>query len=145
MLTEGGRVEAVSGVFQVSPGDGGGSLTSRAAPCDTGARRSGRKKGSARERDTENVKVTNLSNKKLSTDQLSLLSKGLGFVPVKRQRTTNLLSELKDWERLVRLKEFWSDSSRNQGTDGTLQARIYAFLNKTISSTKSPTGRQRRG
>ena len=58
------------------------------------------------------VKVVNLSDRVLSSDQLSLLSKGLGFVPVKKQRLTNLISELREWERLVRLREFWSSNSR---------------------------------
>ena len=46
-------------------------------------------KGHPRKCDAGNVKVTNLSDKKLSPDQLSLLGKGLGFVPVRRQRITH--------------------------------------------------------
>ena len=71
-------------------------------------------KGHPRKFDAGNVKVTNLSDKKLSPDQLSLLGKGLGFVPVRRQRITHLAAELKEWERLVRLKEFWSSNSEGK-------------------------------
>ena len=68
----------------------------------------------ASSKSNENVKVTNLSSKALSDDQLSLLKKGLGFVPVKRHCVTQLISELKEWERLVRLREYWADSYQAQ-------------------------------
>ena len=72
------------------------------------------------------VKVTNLSSKVLSPSQLSLLSKGLGFVPVKKQSMTHLLSELKEWERLNRLKEFWSDCPQDKSLDGVLnKSQLY--------------------
>ena len=67
---------------------------------------------------SEKVKVTNLSDKILTAHHLALLSKGLGFVPVRAQQVTRLISELREWERLVRLKEYWSSGSRRKRREG---------------------------
>ena len=64
------------------------------------------------------VQVTNLSDKVLSAGQLSLLSKGLGFVPVRAQQVTRLISELREWERLVRLKEYWGAGGSQKKKEG---------------------------
>ena len=57
------------------------------------------------------VEVTNLSDRELSGDQLSLLRKGLGFVPTRGVQATQVLAELREWERLMRLREFWHNNS----------------------------------
>ena len=57
------------------------------------------------------VEVTNLSGSELSEDELSLLSKGLGFIPARGVPTTQVMAELREWERLMRLREFWHNNS----------------------------------
>ena len=57
------------------------------------------------------VEVTNLSGRELSEDQLSLLSKGLGFIPTRGVPATQVMVELREWERLMRLREFWHNNS----------------------------------
>ena len=53
--------------------------------------------------------VINMSKKSLTKDQLSLLNKGLNFVPTQKTPLTLLLAELQEWQRLMRLREFWDD------------------------------------
>ena len=53
------------------------------------------------------VEVTNLSKRDLTPDEISLLSKGLNFVPTTKQSITRTKAQLKEWESLVRLREFW--------------------------------------
>lgn len=71
--------------------------------------------------DTEEIKenrneiiVTNLSSKCLSEAQKSLLSKGLKFVPTrKRVELGKLISDLKSWERRMRLREYFFDKNNS--------------------------------
>ena len=53
------------------------------------------------------VEVVNRSSRVLSAEEQSVLSKGLSFVPSKRQTVAHLTAELKEWERLMRLREYW--------------------------------------
>ena len=96
------------------------------------------------------VQVTNLSDKVLSTDHLSLLSKGLGFVPVRTPKTTRLISELKEWERLMRLREYWADSTVRRGTNESEESshrgkstRAYDDLKYKKSHWTPERGRER--
>ena len=41
---------------------------------------------------------------------MSVLSKGLTFVPSRRQTVAQLTADLKEWERLMRLREYWYDA-----------------------------------
>ena len=65
-----------------------------------------------RPNDGQSVEVTNMSKRNLSADELSLLSKGLNFVPTAKQSVTKTIAELKEWERLVRLREYWHGRER---------------------------------
>ena len=87
----------VADLLKSTAGDGGevSAHDRYAAPDDRGVKRSGEGTKSACKKQPGNVKVTNLSGKELTPDQLPLLSRGLGFVPVKRQRMTHLLAELR--------------------------------------------------
>ena len=60
------------------------------------------------------VEVINLSDRRLTESELSLLGKGLSFVPTKRQTIAQLIAELKEWERLMRLKEYWDGQDKNE-------------------------------
>ena len=64
--------------------------------------------------DHSRVEVVNLSSRRLTESELSLLGKGLTFVPAKRQTVAQLVAELKEWERLMRLREYWE--GENEGT-----------------------------
>ena len=68
---------------------------------EAGARQNHRTQGA------HGVEVTNLSKRDLTSDEISLLSKGLNFVPTTKQSITRTKAQLKEWERLVRLREFW--------------------------------------
>ena len=75
----------------------------------------------------DTVAVTNLSNKPLSQVQLNLLKKGLNFVPTKRQHVTHIMQELKEWERLMRIKEFWHGQNQMEhkcNRDDDLQYKV---------------------
>ena len=63
----------------------------------------------------DNVKeVVNLSSKRLSQPQLSILQKGLKFVPTKTDIDfSKLLTDLQLWERRMRLKEYFYDTDDN--------------------------------
>jgi hypothetical protein len=65
---------------------------------------------------SENEAVTNLSSYKLTQAEQSLLTKGLKFIPDRTKiDTTKLLSDLGEWERRMRLREFFHD--RQSGVD----------------------------
>ena len=56
----------------------------------------------------ENVAVTNLSQHPLTESQVSLLSRGLKFIPDRHKvDKLKLLADLAEWERRMRLKEFF--------------------------------------
>jgi hypothetical protein len=58
--------------------------------------------------DTSNQMVTNLSDKTLTNAQMTLLSKGFNFIPAREKiDLPKLLSDLSEWERRMRLKEFF--------------------------------------
>ena len=68
--------------------------------------------------------VTNLSKVKLSKYELSLLSKGLKFVPTRRNIDLGkLISDLKTWERRMRLKEYFY-SEENENNENTEDRRF---------------------
>ncbi|XP_060589882.1 uncharacterized protein LOC132745064 [Ruditapes philippinarum] len=57
--------------------------------------------------------VINLSKKDLTKKQINLLSKGETFVPNNRKPDVpNIMCELKEWKRRMRLREFFYDSQR---------------------------------
>ncbi|CAG2190284.1 CFT1 [Mytilus edulis] len=52
--------------------------------------------------------VINLSSKNLNTEHMSLLSKGLSFIPAqKKVNIGKVLADLTEWERRMRLKEYF--------------------------------------
>ena len=65
--------------------------------------------------DRAQVEVVNLSDRPLTESELSLLGKGLSFVPSKRQTIAQLVTELKEWERLMRLREYWDGQQKEPG------------------------------
>jgi hypothetical protein len=53
-------------------------------------------------------KITNLSSYSLNKSEISLLEKGLKFIPDRTKiNMTKLLSDLAEWERRMRLREFF--------------------------------------
>ena len=54
--------------------------------------------------------IFNLSTRKLTEAETSVLKKGLNFVPTRKQPLAQVISELKEWERLMRLHEYWATS-----------------------------------
>ena len=77
------------------------------------------------------VEVINLSSRQLSPTEQSVLAKGLSFVPSKKQTVAHLTAELKEWERLMRLREFWHGKESSEDIDGSDDDK----------STKIPDGR----
>ncbi|MES9884725.1 MAG: hypothetical protein ABW185_28095 [Sedimenticola sp.] len=52
--------------------------------------------------------ITNLSSKELSAAQMQLLSRGDNFIPNNRKtELTKILSDIKEWERRMRLREYF--------------------------------------
>ena len=64
------------------------------------------------------VEVVNLSSRQLSTTELAVLSKGLSFVPSRKQTVAQLTAELKEWERLMRLQEYWHGMESQETASG---------------------------
>ena len=63
-----------------------------------------------REKQTDAKGVINLSDRKMTKAEFSLLEKGLTFVPTNRKMDlTGRLTEIKEWERRLRLKKFFFD------------------------------------
>jgi hypothetical protein len=57
-------------------------------------------------------KITNLSSYPLNKSEISLLEKGLKFVPDRTKiNMTKLLSDLTEWERRMRLREFFYEEN----------------------------------
>jgi hypothetical protein len=57
-------------------------------------------------------KITNLSSYSLNKSEISLLEKGLEFVPDRTKiNMTKLLSDLTEWERRMRLREFFYEEN----------------------------------
>ena len=57
--------------------------------------------------------VTNLSSRKLTKAELSLLSKGFSFVPTRKIiDIAKVQSDLVEWERRMRLSEYFYDKKR---------------------------------
>ena len=53
-------------------------------------------------------KVTNLSKYKLKESEISLLTKGLKFIPDRSKvDTIKLLADLAEWDRRMRLREYF--------------------------------------
>ena len=61
-----------------------------------------------------------MSKKVLSEEQISLLSKGLNFVPTKKTPLTLLIAELQEWQRLMRLHEYWSDRDEESPNEASI-------------------------
>ena len=53
------------------------------------------------------VAVVNMSSRPLSAAELSVLRRGLSFVPTRRQTAAQLEAELKEWDRFMSLQEYW--------------------------------------
>lgn len=64
-----------------------------------------------RNRDNNFNTVINLSVRVLSKHEISILSKGLKFVPTPTSvNRTELITDIKQWGRRMRLKEYFADS-----------------------------------
>jgi hypothetical protein len=57
--------------------------------------------------------ITNLSSHELTSDQISILSKGLTFVPDRTEvDLTKVRADLGEWERRMRLREFFFEEHK---------------------------------
>lgn len=69
--------------------------------------------------------VVNMSSRQLTALELSVLSRGLSFVPSRKQTIAQLTAELKEWERLMRLKEYWHDGKPRDDTTTVTDDRSF--------------------
>lgn len=64
-----------------------------------------------------NPKVFNLSNRVLNETEIKLLSKGLKYTPTPRMNNEQLKTDIKEYTRKLRLKEYFyeddDDSTQN--------------------------------
>ena len=87
--------------------------------------------------------VFNLSSKELTEAHRSLLGLGLKFVPTNQKiDMTELIADVKEWERRMRLREFFFDQNEKEDvlTDDQKQ---YNFIKKNKSNWTPPTGRSK--
>ena len=109
-----GKESDTPDIEQKNPGNVHEDGESQAEPRSVGPKRAGL--------NSTVVEVVNMSSRKLTTDESSVLSRGLNFVPAKRQTIAHLTAELKQWERLMRLREYWSARPDEPNATGTASA-----------------------
>ena len=72
----------------------------------------GRRRSHLRPRNNSINNVINLSDRNLTEHELSILSKGLKFVPTPTSvNRTELITDIKKWSRRMRLKEYFYDKN----------------------------------
>lgn len=89
---------------------------------------------------TENI-VTNLSSKALSQEQKTLLERGFSFIPTRKKiDVTKLLSDLAEWERRMRLTEyFYHKNEENRlDKDEDQEVKEKEWMKKKSSFTPKP-------
>ena len=87
------------------------------------------------------VSVTNLSNHKLTKAQKSLLEKGLKFIPSRNKiDKLKLLSDLAEWERRMRLHEYFYEKENNHDENQDVRDK---FRVKTKKHFTPDAGRDR--
>lgn len=64
-------------------------------------------------------KIINLSNYKLSSEEIKLLKKGLKFTPTPSANADLLKSEMKNFSRKIKLMEYFSDLETKENTEFT--------------------------
>ena len=90
-----------------------------------------KKQNTTKENKDTQTTVFNRSSKILTQDEEDLLSKGLKFVPTRKKvNISKMLADLREWERRMRLREFFFDNQDNNHDDGQLdrgniQSKIY--------------------
>ncbi|XP_033119564.1 uncharacterized protein LOC117118940, partial [Anneissia japonica] len=70
-------------------------------------------KTTANDNDSRPTIIANLSNRDLTTDQISVLQKGLSYCPTRKSDPINLCSDLDDFTRRIQLKEYFKDAPLN--------------------------------
>jgi hypothetical protein len=85
--------------------------------------------------------VFNLSSKELTEAHRNLLGLGLKFVPTNQNiDMTELIADVKEWERRMHLREFFSDQNEKEDVL-TDDQKHYNFIKKKKSNWTPPTGR----
>ena len=80
----------------------------------------------------------NLSSKTLTPAQLSILSKGLKFIPTSDSIDITIrIADIKEWERRMRLREYFYDAHNDDSDDEE------AIPKKSDSHCTSPVGRDK--
>ena len=74
------------------------------------------------------VEIVNMSSRPLSEAELSVLKRGLSFVPTRRQTIAQLTAELKEWDRLMRLQEYWHGVEAQDSTHGDKKYKISKWV-----------------
>ena len=79
--------------------------------------------------------VFNLSNKELTAAQKTLLEKGLKFIPTRKKvNMATILADLREWERKMRLAEYFHDSKEDQ--DQTADPGTVDKIHRNIEATE---------
>ena len=86
-------------------------------PYNNQQHKSGQKKCKNHRYKKPNIAITNLSNHQLSRDEISLLSKGLNFIPTpRRDHPAKMLQDTLLFDRKIRLKyHFTNELDQTQG------------------------------
>ena len=85
------------------------------------------------------TKVINMSNTPLSDAQIKLLSKGLKFTPTPKSNKRELESDIKEFNRRLRLKEYFyeSDETTDSENEGNSNNNPNDTANKPLLRNKS--------
>ena len=79
--------------------------------------------------------VFNLSSKELTAPQKTLLEKGLKFIPTRTKvNMATVLADLREWERKMRLAEYFYDSEEDQ--DQTRDPGTVEKIHRNIEATE---------
>lgn len=96
---------------------------------------------------THKITLYNLSNRVLTQGEKSLLEYGLTFIPTKlKVNVSQLLSDLREWERKMRLREYFYEDEEDSITDVSENTKSNSIENEIESQKRNkiwmpPTGR----
>ena len=104
-------------------------------------KRASREQPNAKQINQQDGIVTNLSSYTLSDSEKAVLSKGLKFIPDRKHvDTVKLLADLAEWERRMRLREYFTDGDglKKHNADPTDLFKIKTKSNFTPNKGRDP-------
>ena len=104
---------------------------------DLGMPKTGDDTMKSQDTDKKHSTIFNLSDRKLTENEMALLEKGLTFIPTRaRVDMSRLLSDLREWERKMRLREFYYEKEENKPLPGESVQSVTQKIHQKIDARK---------